>query len=93
MCINLSYCKNKYLDMHDKTVLDSTPFQEFTIECIGNTTEMLYATRKKNYDDRKKKIYKKFRFEPSEKEFKIPELKFPNGSGNQISEKYLILKI
>jgi hypothetical protein len=93
MCINLNYCKNKYLEMHDKTVLDSTPFQEFTYECIGNTSEVLYTVRKKNYDDKKEKKYKKFRFEPSEKEFKIPELKFPNGSGNEISEKYLILKI
>lgn len=93
MCINLNYCKNKYLEMHDKTVLDSTPFQEFTFECIGNTSEVLYATRRKNYDDRKKKKYKKFRFEPSENEFKIPEFKFSNGSGNQMSEKYLILKI
>ena len=93
MCINLNYCKNKYLEMHDKTVLDSTPFQEFTFECIGNTSEVLYATRRKNYEDRKKKKYKKFRFEPSENEFKIPEFKFTNGSGNQMSEKYLILKI
>lgn len=76
--------RNIYLNKHNISVLDKSPFYDFTINCIGTTIDpiRLSLIEKK----------KKFKYTPSGKPIEI-NYKFNNISGNQIlNKKYLILK-
>ena len=77
---NLNKIKNEYLDKNNKTVLDETPFQEFTMKCIGDTTDFLRKARL----DKKKNNKDVFRYTPTGAEKKIPNYIYPNHSGNKI---------
>ena len=72
-----------YLDSHSKTLLDKTPFQEFTLKCLGSTEDPLRMSRIQSKIKRSDNKHK-FNYEPKGKEVKIPEYRFNNSSGNQI---------
>lgn len=81
--------RNKYMDSHNITVLDKSPFQDFTFKCYGVPVDMARQARleMKNRD--------KFRFTyiPSGKPKQAPEYNFFNTSGNPImNTKNLIIK-
>jgi hypothetical protein len=79
------YSRNIYLDKHNITVIDKSPFQDFTMNCYGDTID----PRRLSFLDKKKK----FKYNPTGKISKLPIHNFNNNSGNQIlNEKYLILK-
>jgi hypothetical protein len=76
-----------YLNKHNKTILERSPFQEFTLQCLGSTEDPLRMSR---LEERKKKDARKlikFRYEPKGKPGKIPNFKFDNISGNEILKK------
>jgi hypothetical protein len=94
LIIRIYNARNKYLDKKGITVLDKSPFQDFTLECYGTPIDM----RRQNWLEgiKKKKQGKKPRFQytPTGKRPKIPTFKFSNSSGNIIvNEKYLVLKV
>jgi hypothetical protein len=69
------------------SVLDKSPFQEFTLQCLGSTEDplrmaMLEGKRRK---DAGKQM--KFRYDPKGKPGKVPEYRFGNSSGNEILNK------
>ena len=73
-----------YLNKHNKTILERTPFQEFTLQCLGSTEDPMRMAR---LEERKKKEAKKlikFRYDPKGNPGKIPNFKFDNTSGNEI---------
>jgi len=81
--------RNKYLIRNNITVIDVSPFQEFTIECIGKHLDI-----KRNYLIQNLKKYKErkqvlFKYLPDEKTIKnpIPNIVFNNTSGNIITQK------
>ena len=79
--------RENYLDKHNKNILDRTPFQEFTLQCLGSTEDPLRMAR---LEERKKKEAGKqikFRYDPKGTPGKIPEFRFSNSSGNQILQK------
>lgn len=79
--------RQKYLEDNNKTVLDRTPFQEFTLQCLGSTEDPLRLAR---LDERRKKEAGKqikFRYDPKGTPGKIPNFKFLNSSGNEINKK------
>ena len=79
--------REKYLDDHNKTILDRTPFQEFTLQCLGSTEDPLRMAR---LEERKKKDAGKqikFRYDPKGSPGKVPNFKFANSSGNEIFKK------
>jgi len=39
---HMIYGRNKYLDTHNITVVDKSPFQDFTIKCIGKPDELTH---------------------------------------------------
>jgi hypothetical protein len=83
---NLLEAKNKYLSEHKLTVIDKSPFQEFQIECLGETIDFKRKTRLK-YDERRKKNYTMvYRFQPDEDRNSLTtEYKFPNEAGTIIT--------
>ena len=81
----LFYSRNIYLDKHNITVIDRSPFQDFTFNCYGNTID----PRRLSFLEKKKK----FKYKPSGQISKIPNYIFENNSGNQIlHEKIFSLK-
>ncbi len=90
MLYNLQLAKNIYLDNNNKTVLDKTPFEDFTYNCNGIPVDV---KRNSMLNNKKKGLKKKFSYEPKGNTVTIPDYKFENTSGNEIlNEKYLVLK-
>lgn len=75
--------RNNYLEKHKKTILDNTPFQEFRIQCMGDTIESSRKFRLSVAEKLKKKLPVKFRYDPANpKNFSPDKIKFDNTSGN-----------
>jgi hypothetical protein len=71
--------KKKYLTNRNITVIDISPFQDFTYKCFGKPVDTLRESFLKKKETRQKK----FRYIPSGTPGKVPEFKFNNTSGNQ----------
>jgi len=84
MLYNINKAKNLYLDEHNKTVIDKTPFQEFIIKCIGIPHDPIRESRLLMKEKYKKGLKTKFNYEPSGNQGKVPSFIFSNLSGNQI---------
>lgn len=84
--------RNVYLTSKKLTVLDDTPFKDFTFKCYGVPVDVKRTALLEGY-----KMFKqgkrKFKYNPSGKPGRAPDFSFANSSGNQIlNEKYLVLK-
>jgi len=94
MFIKLNDAKNKYLDKHNVTVLDGSPFQDFKFKCIGEPVDLIREGFLTIINNKKRGKQLKFRYDPTGKPTKIPEYIFDNVSGNEvINNKNLIIKI
>jgi hypothetical protein len=84
MTSHLIEIRNDYFKHSKKTLLDNTLFQSFIVECTGPThdpkTETLIR-RQKKYEAGKMVVFSYKPASPS----KIPDYKFANTSGNEIS--------
>tara|TARA_B110000971_G_C19966976_1_gene480717 strand:- start:64 stop:1416 length:1353 start_codon:yes stop_codon:yes gene_type:complete len=93
MFMKLNSAKNKYLDKHNITVLDSSPFQDFKFKCIGQPVDLIRKNRLSMVDKKKNGKQLTFRYDPGDKPVKIPEYIFDNVSGNEVlNNKNLIIK-
>lgn len=94
MFIKLNDAKNKYLDKHNVTVLDGSPFQDFKFKCIGEPVDLIREGFLTIINNKKRGKQLKFRYDPTGKPTKIPEYIFDNVSGNEVlNNKNLIIKI
>jgi hypothetical protein len=94
MFIKLNNAKFKYLNKHDISVLDFSPFQDFKINCIGKTIPVDRLERLNIINRKSQGKNSKFSYEPTDKIIEVPEYVFSNMSGNQVTnEKKLIIKI
>jgi hypothetical protein len=92
--LNFNKSKDQYLTSHNITVIDNSPFQEFKLECIGQSIKLDRLDRLEMIEKKKKGLPLKFRYEPTGKPGKVPNYVFKNSSGNQvINEKFLIINI
>jgi len=74
----LAIIRTKYLENHNITVIDPSPFQDFTLKCTGKPIDIIREFRlQKNKSN-------KFNYKPSGKIINIPKLLFNNISGNEI---------
>jgi hypothetical protein len=84
MLIRMMKARDKYLDQHNKTVLDKTIFQEFTMSCIGEPKDLLresFLLAKKKREEGKRA---KFLYKPTGQPGKKPNFRFDNSSGELI---------
>jgi len=85
MLENIINLRNKYLKDNNKTVLDNTPFEEFRINCLGETMDqnrkkfLTISSSKDSYE--KKKLSFKYNIDNPPK-LNINEISFRNLSGN-----------
>ena len=86
--------RNKYLDSKKKTVMDVSPFQEFTFKCFGipvDPKRMSFLERAERREEGKK--ISQYNYKPSGKPGTVPDFIFDNVSGNEIrNEKYRFIK-
>ena len=87
------YNRNQYLTDRNLTVMDKSPYKDFTFKCIGNTMD----PRRQQFLDRnlKRSLGKKIQinYVPTGKMKEHKEMVYENISGNQIFlNKNLILK-
>jgi hypothetical protein len=92
MLENIITLRNEYLKNNKKTVLDNTPFEEFRIECMGDTIDQ----SKKRFITKDSYEKKKFLFKydidnPPNLDFK--EISFRNLSGNLNTTKNRLLDL
>ncbi len=92
MLENIITLRNEYLKKNKKTVLDNTPFEEFRIECMGDTIDQ----SKKRFITKDSYEKKKFLFKydidnPPNLDFK--EISFRNLSGNINTTKNRLLDL
>jgi hypothetical protein len=85
MLENIINLRNKYLKDNNKTVLDNTPFEEFRINCLGDTMEQprkkfLAISSLENSYEKKKFLFKYDINNPPKLD--INEISFRNISGN-----------
>ena len=73
----LFYLRQRYLDTHNITIIDKSPFQDFTFKCYGIPSDPLRIVLLEN-----NKI--KFKYIPGNKDIQNIKLEFKNCSGNQI---------
>ena len=87
MIIRILKAREFYLDSHDITVLDKSPFQEFTMQCFGSTEDPLRMARLEML--KKKNAGKKmtFNYAPKGTSATVPAFRFDNTSGNEILNK------
>ncbi len=89
---NIINFRNKYLKDNNKNILDETPFQEFKIECIGETMPPDRKARLEAYEKHKKRVRTKLRYEAGNK-IKLENINYKNSSGNINKSKNRILSI
>lgn len=92
LIVKLLKLRNNYL--HDKkiTVMDDSPFKDFTFKCFGTPIDMKRSALFEGLQ-MFKKGQRKFKYNPSGKPGKLPNYVFDNNSGTQIfNKKYLIIK-
>ncbi len=84
MLIRMMKARDKYLEQHNKTVLDKSIFQEFTMSCIGEPKDLLresFLLAKKKREQGKRI---KFTYNPSGQPGKKPNFKFDNSTGELV---------
>jgi hypothetical protein len=84
MLIRMMKARDKYLDQHNKTVLDKTIFQEFTMSCIGEPKDLLRESFLLAKKKREQGKMVKFLYKPTGQPGKKPNFKFDNSSGELI---------
>lgn len=92
MLENIITLRNEYLKKNKKTVLDNTPFEEFRIECMGDTidhSKKRFIT--KDSYEKKKFLFKYDIDNPPNLDYK--EISFRNLSGNLNTTKNRLLDL
>ena len=83
MILRLFKARDTYLEKNNLNVLDKSPFQEFTYDCLGEPKDTLRSSLLEGLARRKQGKQMKFSYRPSEsgKEGKIPNYIFEKSSG------------
>ena len=84
LIVRLYNIRNKYLDSRNLSILDDSPFQEFTFKCTGTPSDPIRSSRLKIVENKKAGKRLKFGYNPSGTPGTVPIFKFDNSSGQEI---------
>lgn len=87
LIVRLYNIRNKYLDNRNMSILDDTPFQEFTFKCTGEPVDPIRSSRLKIVQNKKAGKRLKFGYNPTGKPGNVPKFKFDNSSGKEITKR------
>lgn len=82
MITRMFKARETYLDKNNVSILNDTPFQSFTLKCIGEPKDPIRSSLLAGLERKKKGKQMKFSYRPSGKPGKIPDYRFDNLSGN-----------
>jgi len=89
----LYHARKIFLDDNNLTVIDDSPFRDFTYKCFGTQIDPKRTERLEGIEKKNKNKPMKYRYKPTGSAGKAPDFVFDNTSGNEIlNNKYLILK-
>ena len=88
LIIRLNKIRNKYLTKNNLTVLDKSPFEEFTLQCIGEPLDPIRASRLKIIENKEAGRRLKFGYNPNGNPGKVPSFRFQNSSGKEVKQKW-----
>ena len=97
MLENIINLRNNYLKDNNKTVLDNTPFEEFRINCLGETMEqprrkfLAISSLKNSYE--KGKLSFRYDIDNPQKKIDINEISYRNISGNINNTKNRLINL
>lgn len=86
MFVRLIKARNKYLEDNNRSVLDNTPFQEFTLQCMGEPVDTLRESLLTGLKNIKNKRPVKFTYNAKGEKGKVPNFSFSNSSGELIKK-------
>jgi len=81
LIVRLFKIRNKYLDSKNLSILDKSPFQEFTLKCTGTPEEPMRASLLRGLEKIKAGKRVKFSYRSTGTPGKAPNFKFSNSSG------------
>lgn len=85
MLVKMFKSRDSFLDEFDKTVLDNTPFEEFTYKCYGKPIDTLReSTINAIKRAQKGQKFKLFTYLPKGKKTKVPKFRYNDISGENI---------
>jgi hypothetical protein len=87
LIVRLYNIRNKYLDSKNVSILDDTPFKEFTLKCTGTPVDPIRSSRLKQAEKRKTGKRSKFSYTPTGKSANVPNFKFDISSGKEITKR------
>ena len=82
MIVRLLKARDTYLENNKITILDKSPFQEFTTECIGEPKDILRESFLERAKKREQGKQISFLYKPKGNPGKKPNFKFDNTSGD-----------
>ena len=87
MTTNYLNTRRRYLKENNKTIMDDTPFQEFTVDCIGKVIPPHVEFQEKVEKRKKQNRPYVWKYKPEENKKESGEINFvfPNTSGNAIN--------
>lgn len=83
----LHQVRKLYLTKHKLSVIDPSPFQDFTFKCLGQHKDIMRSAFLKRDEKIKSKKMVTWRYTPTGKPLTQINYKFPNVSGNEILKK------
>jgi hypothetical protein len=81
MFVRLLKARDIFLEKNNLSVLDESPFEEFTMKCMGDPVDSIRQSRLNISKNVKKGKAAKFRYRPSGGEGKVPDYRFMDSSG------------
>jgi len=87
LIIRLYKIRNKYLDDKNLTILDDTPFQEFTLNCFGTPVDPIRSSRIKLQENISAGRRARYSYNPSGNPGRVPTFKFDKSSGKEITKR------
>lgn len=93
LIFNLLDMRNKYLKKNKLTVIDKSPYQEFIIECYGNTIDPIRQKYLRLYKRKEKGQKMSFSYDPNiDSTINITNFKNTSGNVNNKSIKWIMEK-
>ena len=94
MLVKIFKARDSFLDEFDFTVLDDSPFQEFSLKCYGEPVESKRDSLLKGIERIKQGgKFKQFEYFPKGNKAKIPIFNFSDISGSEIKKEKDLTKI
>ena len=87
LIVRLLKIRNNYLEARNLTVLDKSPFQEFTFKCNGTPVDPIRSSLLQGLENKKAGKKMKFSYRSTGTPGKVPNFKFNNSSGQEIKQR------